>query len=100
MGAGAGAGRAVVAHTRGTWPHLLHGLAWLATYVEALRQLASYAERMQAAGQFGEVEDLIVGIGFGGSGLRGARKIGGRSREVSHKRIEFAARSGAVRGKA
>lgn len=24
------AGRAVVAHTRGTWPHLLHGLAWLA----------------------------------------------------------------------
>jgi (2S)-methylsuccinyl-CoA dehydrogenase len=42
-----------------------HGLAWLATYVEALRQLASYAERMQEAGQFGEIEDLIVGIGFG-----------------------------------
>ncbi|MDT3684656.1 MAG: acyl-CoA dehydrogenase family protein [Pseudorhodoplanes sp.] len=42
-----------------------HGLAWLATYVEALRQLASYAERMQAAGQFGEVEDLIITIGFG-----------------------------------
>lgn len=42
-----------------------HGLAWLATYVEALRQLASHADRMQAAGQCGEIEDLIVSIGFG-----------------------------------
>ena len=24
-----------------------HGLAWLATYVEAVRQLAAYAQRMQ-----------------------------------------------------
>lgn len=40
-----------------------HGLAWLATYVEALRQLAAYAERMQAEGSFGEIEDLIVRIG-------------------------------------
>ncbi len=42
-----------------------HGLAWLATYVEALRQLAGYAERMQAEGKYGEVEDLLVRIGFG-----------------------------------
>ena len=28
-----------------------HGLAWLATYVEAVRQLAAYAERMQDDGQ-------------------------------------------------
>ena len=27
-----------------------HGLAWFATYTEALRQLAAYAERMSAAG--------------------------------------------------
>ena len=27
-----------------------HGLAWLATYVEAVRQLTAYAERMQEAG--------------------------------------------------
>ncbi len=27
-----------------------HGLAWLATYVEGLRQLLAYAERMQAEG--------------------------------------------------
>src|SRR5215212_5129985 len=42
-----------------------HGLAWLATYVEALRQLASYAERMQGAGRLGETEELLVRIGMG-----------------------------------
>ena len=42
-----------------------HGLAWLATYVEALRQLVAYAERMQAEGNFGEIEDLLVRIGVG-----------------------------------
>jgi (2S)-methylsuccinyl-CoA dehydrogenase len=42
-----------------------HGLAWLATYVESVRQLASYAERLGAAGKFGEIEDLIVRIGLG-----------------------------------
>ena len=42
-----------------------HGLAWFATYVEALRQLAGYAERMQATGRLGEIEELIVRIGFG-----------------------------------
>jgi (2S)-methylsuccinyl-CoA dehydrogenase len=42
-----------------------HGLAWLATYVEALRQLASYAERMRAAGRLGELEELLVRIGMG-----------------------------------
>jgi (2S)-methylsuccinyl-CoA dehydrogenase len=42
-----------------------HGLAWLATYVEAIRQLAAYAERMQAAGAFGEIEELLVRIGAG-----------------------------------
>src|SRR5215813_2730276 len=42
-----------------------HGLAWLATYVEAVRQLASYAERMTEAGRFGEIEDLVVRIGLG-----------------------------------
>ncbi|HVX91905.1 MAG TPA: acyl-CoA dehydrogenase family protein [Xanthobacteraceae bacterium] len=42
-----------------------HGLAWLATYVEAVRQLASYAERMQAGGRLGEVEELVLRIGLG-----------------------------------
>jgi (2S)-methylsuccinyl-CoA dehydrogenase len=42
-----------------------HGLAWLATYVEALRQLTAYAERLSATGNFGEVEELLVRIGAG-----------------------------------
>jgi (2S)-methylsuccinyl-CoA dehydrogenase len=40
-----------------------HGLAWLATYVQALRQLAAYASRARAAGRLGEIEELIVRIG-------------------------------------
>jgi (2S)-methylsuccinyl-CoA dehydrogenase len=42
-----------------------HGLAWLATYVQAARQLAAYAERMRDAGRFGEIEELLVRIGLG-----------------------------------
>jgi (2S)-methylsuccinyl-CoA dehydrogenase len=42
-----------------------HGLAWLATYVEALRQLTAYAERMEAEGRLGEMEALLVQIGAG-----------------------------------
>ncbi|MFZ5693181.1 MAG: acyl-CoA dehydrogenase family protein [Pseudomonadota bacterium] len=42
-----------------------HGLAWLATYVEALRQTVAYAERLQAEGKYGEIEDLLVRIGIG-----------------------------------
>jgi (2S)-methylsuccinyl-CoA dehydrogenase len=42
-----------------------HGLAWLATYVEAVRQLASYAERMTSNGQLGELEEHLVRIGLG-----------------------------------
>src|SRR5437764_7611270 len=42
-----------------------HGLAWFATYTEALRQLAAYAQRMNAAGRLGEIEKLIVRVGLG-----------------------------------
>ena len=42
-----------------------HGLAWLATYVEAIRQLTSYVERLSESGSFGEVEELLVRIGAG-----------------------------------
>ncbi len=42
-----------------------HGLAWLATYVEAVRQLAAYAERMVGAGTFGEIEENLVRIALG-----------------------------------
>ncbi|ABS63232.1 acyl-CoA dehydrogenase domain protein [Parvibaculum lavamentivorans DS-1] len=43
----------------------VHGFAWLATYVEALRQLAAYAARMTEEGRFGEFEALIVQFAFG-----------------------------------
>jgi (2S)-methylsuccinyl-CoA dehydrogenase len=42
-----------------------HGLAWLATYVEAVRQLSAYAERMAATGALGEIEEHLVRIGIG-----------------------------------
>lgn len=42
-----------------------HGFAWMATYVEALRQLHAYATRMESEGQLGEIECLIVQAGFG-----------------------------------
>jgi (2S)-methylsuccinyl-CoA dehydrogenase len=45
--------------------HAAHGLAWLATYVEALRQMTGWASRLEAAGSFGEREQLLLGIGFG-----------------------------------
>jgi (2S)-methylsuccinyl-CoA dehydrogenase len=42
-----------------------HGLAWLATYVESLRQMHAWAERLNGEGKFGEVEQLILQIGVG-----------------------------------
>ena len=42
-----------------------HGLAWLATYVEAIRQLSAYAQRLSENGAFGETEELLVRIGAG-----------------------------------
>ena len=45
--------------------HAAHGLSWLATYGEAVRELADYAERLQGEGSFGETEALLVKIGVG-----------------------------------
>src|SRR5919106_4217473 len=42
-----------------------HGLAWLATYVEALRQMHGWAARLAEAGRLGELEQLILEIAFG-----------------------------------
>ncbi|WP_289035306.1 acyl-CoA dehydrogenase family protein [uncultured Roseibium sp.] len=42
-----------------------HGLAWFATYVESLRQLDAYASRLSEQGRYGELEELIVRLGFG-----------------------------------
>jgi (2S)-methylsuccinyl-CoA dehydrogenase len=45
--------------------HAVHGLAWLATYVEALKEMAGYAQRMREEGRFGETEQLMTRIGLG-----------------------------------
>jgi (2S)-methylsuccinyl-CoA dehydrogenase len=45
--------------------HAAHGLAWLATYVEAIKELGGYARRMLAEGRFGETEALMTRIGLG-----------------------------------
>ena len=42
-----------------------HGLAWLATYVESIRQMQAWAQRLTAHGAMGEMEHLILQIGTG-----------------------------------
>ena len=42
-----------------------HGMAWLATYVETLRQTLGWAERLEGEGKFGALEQAILRAGFG-----------------------------------
>ena len=42
--------------------HATHGLAWLATYVESLRQMRRWAQHLSADGRFGEIESLILAL--------------------------------------
>ena len=39
--------------------HIVHGLAWIATYVETLREVANWALRLQDEGLFGETESSL-----------------------------------------
>ncbi|WP_395645268.1 acyl-CoA dehydrogenase family protein [Terricaulis sp.] len=40
--------------------HLVHGLAWVATYAETLREVRDWAQALSAAGKFGETERLLA----------------------------------------
>ena len=42
-----------------------HGLAWLATYVESLRQMLNWARSLTEQGKFGETEQLVFQIACG-----------------------------------
>ena len=42
-----------------------HGLAWLATYVEALRQMLGWAKRLEAEQRLTELERLLLTAAFG-----------------------------------
>ncbi len=43
----------------------VHGLAWLATYVEALRQMVRWGRELEREHRFGEIERLILEAAFG-----------------------------------
>ena len=45
--------------------HVAHGLAWIATYVEGIRQMADYAKRTGEEGRFGEFDGLLTQIVVG-----------------------------------
>ena len=45
--------------------HTAHGLAWLATTVEGLRQMHDWASRLEGEGRFGEFEQLLLIAAFG-----------------------------------
>jgi len=44
----------------------VHGLAWYATYVEALRQALGWGEALAADGRLGELESLLLTAGYAG----------------------------------
>lgn len=44
--------------------HVTHGLAWLATTVEALRQMQLWCQRLQDEGRLNDFELLILSAGF------------------------------------
>ena len=54
-----------VTHLLDREQHATHGLAWFATYVEAVRQLSAYAARLTDDGALGEIEEHLVRIGLG-----------------------------------
>ena len=44
---------------------IAHGYAWVATYLEAIKQLASWSKQLQAQGSFTELEQVIFKVGAG-----------------------------------
>ncbi len=42
-----------------------HGLSWLATYAQSLKQMQAWAEKLEGEGKFGEIEQIIHQIAFG-----------------------------------
>jgi (2S)-methylsuccinyl-CoA dehydrogenase len=54
--------------------HSVHGYGWYTSYAELMNQVAGWAERLEAAGQFGEIEALLAQLLFA---EYGAQLIGG-----------------------
>ena len=53
------------AETFNTHQTITHGFAWYATYVEALREMVGWADRLVEFGHYGECEALILEAAFG-----------------------------------
>ena len=43
----------------------VHGLAWVATYIEGLRQMLDWGRRLEQEGRFDELERLMVQAAYG-----------------------------------
>lgn len=48
-----------------TYQHEAHGLAWLATYVEALKQMHGWGERLHTEGKLERTERAVLAMAFG-----------------------------------
>ena len=44
---------------------MAHGFAWLAIYIEALKQILDWEERLYELGELGELESLIIQAAYG-----------------------------------
>ena len=47
-----------------TYQQMAHGLAWVTTYIETLREVSNWAKRLEESGQFGDIEQLLSQILF------------------------------------
>lgn len=44
--------------------HVVHGFGWVASYAEVMREVADWAARLDAEGEFGEIERLLAQLLF------------------------------------
>ena len=53
--------------------HIVHGFGWVASYAELMREVASWAAKLETEGAFGEIEALLAQLLFAeyGAQLRG-----------------------------
>ena len=61
---GAAAGARIGAAAMEREQHAVHGLAWLATYVCALREISHYGARLAEEGRLGALEAVLLQIAF------------------------------------
>jgi len=57
-------GEAVSANGMDAEQYAAHGLAWTKVYVESLREMQAWGARLEEAGRFGELEQLILEAAF------------------------------------